>query len=336
MVAMEQTWLLLSLTCIITGFGLLVALVFLKRLVPLNLPPVITPVVALVVMGGASFLGVYLRLLEISRSLPAHRLINALAWGLAAFAMLWFVNCDRRLTTVAERGHADARIGEGHVRHLSQDLPYLFPVIAGVVIFLGALLAAHPPENGLLAGSPYVQTAVMIAVEIVVVLLALWAGLRAFKRSKSTISRPWRAYLRGFGAALLLLTPANLLDYGLSVALRVNGTIAKDGIVFAAGFGIVNIILIASIVRSFSLTGTAAAPAIPEPLRSAFGITSRECEVLEKLLEGKSDREIAEELFISPRTVDTHLRSVFRKCQVHSRLQLTRLVASYGEFRKPE
>jgi DNA-binding NarL/FixJ family response regulator len=64
-----------------------------------------------------------------------------------------------------------------------------------------------------------------------------------------------------------------------------------------------------------------------------YALTRRETEIVEKLLLGKSDREIAAELYISPRTVDTHLRNVFRKCEVSTRMQLARLVGDYGNFR---
>jgi DNA-binding CsgD family transcriptional regulator len=139
----------------------------------------------------------------------------------------------------------------------------------------------------------------------------------------------------GVGISLLVLIPANLLDFGVTAALRMSGTAARDGIVFAAGYGVINIILIVSVIQGIRLTGSSAGeiPAVPQPFVDAYGITRREREVVEKLLEGKTDRRIGEELYISPRTVDTHLRSVFRKCRITSRLQLTRLVSSYGEFR---
>ncbi|MFO7782558.1 MAG: helix-turn-helix transcriptional regulator, partial [Spirochaetia bacterium] len=174
---------------------------------------------------------------------------------------------------------------------------------------------------------------IMITVELLVGVLPIVVGLRALSLSGATASRPWRAYLRGFGVALLLLIPANLLDFGVSVALRAAGETARDGFVFAAGYGIANVVLIVAIVSGFRQSASGEALAVPQQLVDAFGITRREREVVEKLLEGKSDRQIAEELYISPRTVDTHLRSVFRKCGVTSRMQLTRLASTYGEFR---
>ena len=50
------------------------------------------------------------------------------------------------------------------------------------------------------------------------------------------------------------------------------------------------------------------------------GLTIREVDVLQHLAGGRSDREIASELFISPRTVARHLHSIYSKLDVNSRL----------------
>jgi DNA-binding CsgD family transcriptional regulator/FtsH-binding integral membrane protein len=57
------------------------------------------------------------------------------------------------------------------------------------------------------------------------------------------------------------------------------------------------------------------------------GVSKREQEVVRLLLQGKSNKAIEQELFISRRTVETHLYNVFRKLGVKSRMQLARLAA---------
>jgi DNA-binding CsgD family transcriptional regulator/tetratricopeptide (TPR) repeat protein len=53
--------------------------------------------------------------------------------------------------------------------------------------------------------------------------------------------------------------------------------------------------------------------------RDVLGLTVREREVMERVTVGETNREIAEGLFLSPRTVDRHLARVFEKLDVHTR-----------------
>lgn len=56
-----------------------------------------------------------------------------------------------------------------------------------------------------------------------------------------------------------------------------------------------------------------------EQLAKAFGISPREAEVLVWLTHGKSNKEIAEILEMSPRTVNKHLEQIFNKLAVEKR-----------------
>ena len=60
------------------------------------------------------------------------------------------------------------------------------------------------------------------------------------------------------------------------------------------------------------------------------GLTEREVDVLRVVADGKTDAEVAEELFISPRTVSQHLRNAFNKLGVNSRVEATRFAVERG------
>ena len=67
--------------------------------------------------------------------------------------------------------------------------------------------------------------------------------------------------------------------------------------------------------------GSLVMPGAPASTDSGLvaGLTSRELEVLRLLVAGGSNREIADALFVSPRTVQAHLANLFGKLDVHTR-----------------
>ncbi|HEX8573506.1 MAG TPA: response regulator transcription factor [Allosphingosinicella sp.] len=53
----------------------------------------------------------------------------------------------------------------------------------------------------------------------------------------------------------------------------------------------------------------------------SLGLTARECEILELLASGQSNKELARTLGISPNTVKTHLARLYEKLEVQKRVQ---------------
>ena len=69
----------------------------------------------------------------------------------------------------------------------------------------------------------------------------------------------------------------------------------------------------------------------PSPSQCALAaITGREREVLAQIARGLQSKENARELAISDETVNAHVKSIYRKLQVHSRAQLVRLASQAG------
>ena len=59
-------------------------------------------------------------------------------------------------------------------------------------------------------------------------------------------------------------------------------------------------------------------------------LTLREIDVLRRLVKGYTNREIAEELFLSVRTVETYRYSLMSKLDLHSRVELVEYASQHG------
>lgn len=59
--------------------------------------------------------------------------------------------------------------------------------------------------------------------------------------------------------------------------------------------------------------------------KEQYGLSERESQILAQLVDGFSHCDIAETLFISPHTVRTHIKNVYRKLQVDSRASAVRV-----------
>jgi ATP/maltotriose-dependent transcriptional regulator MalT len=67
-----------------------------------------------------------------------------------------------------------------------------------------------------------------------------------------------------------------------------------------------------------------------EPEASGFAaMTTAELAVARLVADGLTNREVAEHLFVSPHTVNSHLRHVFAKLGINSRVELARLARDY-------
>lgn len=57
----------------------------------------------------------------------------------------------------------------------------------------------------------------------------------------------------------------------------------------------------------------------------SFNLTDRELQILQKIGKGNNYQEIADHLFISPKTVRNHIEKIYKKLQVHNRVDAVTL-----------
>lgn len=89
--------------------------------------------------------------------------------------------------------------------------------------------------------------------------------------------------------------------------------------------------------RALRAAREAAERGVPSPpaddavdLCATYGLTTRELEVLEWLAKGKTNRDIADILGMSPRTVNKHLEHIYEKLGVETRSAATSIVLTRG------
>ena len=86
------------------------------------------------------------------------------------------------------------------------------------------------------------------------------------------------------------------------------------------------------VTRKLRALGATALPRGPRPATQTnpFQMTSREMEVLALLVQGRRTQEIADALFLSPRTVGHHITAILSKLEVHSRDEAARKAVQLG------
>jgi DNA-binding CsgD family transcriptional regulator len=60
-------------------------------------------------------------------------------------------------------------------------------------------------------------------------------------------------------------------------------------------------------------------------------LSPREMEVMELISHSMTNEEIADKLFLSPKTVKTHIRNIFEKTGIHNRVEAVLLYIRYKQ-----
>jgi DNA-binding CsgD family transcriptional regulator len=146
----------------------------------------------------------------------------------------------------------------------------------------------------------------------------------ALRRSDRRI----RPFIRWNLPLTLCFFPGFLLDLAL---------VARRGVLVFTPlfFGVFCILSTRYIARNYRVMRATVAEGFDTdalgPILISAEISAREREVITLIAKGNTTRQIAESLFISPHTVKTHIRNIFRKLGVRSRFELVLLLRDAGD-----
>jgi DNA-binding NarL/FixJ family response regulator len=152
---------------------------------------------------------------------------------------------------------------------------------------------------------------------------AAWAAAAA---AWERLGQPYRAAYAGYRHAEALLAttgdrdPAQVLGRAAAITGRL-GARPLDGEIQA---------LARRARLGLTPAGAAAAAAgVPAPA-AQLGLTPREVEVLALVAAGRSNRQIAQQLFISPKTVGVHVSNILAKLGVAGRVEAAAVAHRLG------
>jgi predicted ATPase/DNA-binding CsgD family transcriptional regulator len=112
--------------------------------------------------------------------------------------------------------------------------------------------------------------------------------------------------------------------YRATARSRLGEAVWEEALAKGQAMGLEEAIQYALSAEEPSATSPSSAPEHPG------GLTLREVEVLGLVAEGMTSARIAEELFVSPRTVEAHVASIYHKLGVSSRSAATRFALEHG------
>jgi DNA-binding CsgD family transcriptional regulator len=198
----------------------------------------------------------------------------------------------------------------------------LITLVCYVLIFspIGAVLDAHSKTIRL--GTGYQITSVWYFVSFTS-MLALGYGL---------LRRVWRTDKRNFMIGLLIFATVGYGETLTNLPGNLRNTIVapstESNFLFSSiPYALYGIFLINYFLH-YPIPTAPGSDDLSEDFLSKYGITDREREIILKVVQGKSNADIAGELFISLATVKTHLHNIYQKIGVDSRYDLLARVRS--------
>lgn len=196
--------------------------------------------------------------------------------------------------------------------------------ISIVVIVLCYVFAWIEP---LFWGSKNISETIMIYTDIIIFVTVLGGGVFLFKTGKQRKFKGYRKEIEFLGLIFLIPMILSVLKWVLNNTELMENSIIERSVLYISVslFNFMVIIWmflvkknIKSIERTFQENNSG-------DFALKYGISKRELEIIKLISEGKTNRNIADELFISIETVKDHNYNIYLKTGVKNRTQLAKL-----------
>jgi DNA-binding CsgD family transcriptional regulator len=146
------------------------------------------------------------------------------------------------------------------------------------------------------------------------------------------LHRVWKADRRAFFIGLLIFATVGYLEslggfFRFSRAPQVTMSAQRGFLISSIPYALYGMFVIVYFLRYF-VPASIEVDELFEAFLGKHGITGREREIILKVVQGKSNADIARELFLSVATVKTHLHNIYAKIGVDGRYDLLARVRS--------
>lgn len=207
----------------------------------------------------------------------------------------------------------------------------IWGVIAGANIgYMIYMVASDIPFTGTFLSYPFHY--LLIDTMFVYILFVIIFSLRKIRDKE--FKRQLAVYITGLSILLLMtfldytdLSPLMLFGKQRSeVQLIFQHYFWRNLFFFAANIFIIVLLTRHSTVKPFFLSST------PDEYLNQFTLTTREKEIVSYLIEGLTNKEIGQKLFISEFTVKTHVKNIYEKMKVKNRVELANKIKKHTEI----
>ncbi|WP_270563105.1 helix-turn-helix domain-containing protein [Clostridium beijerinckii] len=160
---------------------------------------------------------------------------------------------------------------------------------------------------------------------ILVIMYQLYIGLKNYSQ---VVNKNLRQAIKVFILITIIFLPFITIEsYKPYIELIKNIDLLKIS-ALPAYFLTINIFSIIFVLKYFNTSPFVDNNKLIDSFKQKYDITEKQSEIIELIIEGLTYKEIAEKLFISPKTVDNHVQNIYKKLNVNNKMQLLNFVRS--------